>query len=333
MKTISKILLVAAAFGAMALVSCRKVDDQPKVEEATFTTPALADAAVTVEFNTTNEAQQVVVSNDAEKKVVIKDIEFTEGGYAIITKLEIPAGEAAPTAVKRGLTKAGDPVEIIEIKVYTYNKETGVYEISGFATVKVNTQTKSVEVTLTSATGAPAETQTVTAETVDNTPAPQEGTTVGNLCRKWGVDNVVVTVTGGQFGSNGAGVKLKANEEGVLSLDEVAKLLKKNNVNVPNVNLEDYGVKDINFTQNGTFLINFTKADPFTGPYTLPTDKTFSYELKGEGNYIFNAKATGTLDFQKVDGVDYCFFNVNGKIENGGDNYTTKVELTLIEKK
>ena len=318
MKTISKILLVAAAFGAMVLVSCRKEDKGPKVEEATFEAPALADAAVKVEFNTVTEAQQVVISQDAETKTIIKDIEFTEGGYAIITKKVVS-------------TKASAGDEIIEIKTYVYNEATGEYEIAGFATVKVNAQTKSVEITLTSATGAPSETQTVTAETVDNTPAPQEGTTEFNLCRKWGVVRVVVSVKGGQLDKNGVGVKLEASN-GVLKLDDVADLLKEYKVNVPNVNLADYGVKDINFTQNGTFLINFTKADSFSGPYTLPTAKSFAYELKGEGNYIFNAKATGTLDFQKVDNVDYCFFNVKGNIENGNDKYTTSVELTLIEK-
>ena len=39
-----------------------------------------------------------------------------------------------------------------------------------------------------------------------------------------------------------------------------------------------------------------------------------------------------SIDFQKVDGVDYCLFNVNGVIENGGDKYTSTVELTLVQK-
>ncbi len=318
MKTISKILLVAAAFGTMALVSCRKEDNGPKVEEATFEAPALAEAAIKVEFNTSSEVDQVVISQDANTKTVVKDIEFTEGGYAIITK-------------KIVTTKASVGDEIIEIKAYVFNEATGEYEVAGFGKVKVDAKTKSVEVTLTSASGGSSETQTVTAQTVDNSPAPQEGSTEGNLCRKWAVNRVVVSVKGGKLGKDGVGVKIDNPNNGIFELTEIDKLLKENNVNVPNVNLADYGVKDINFTQNGTFLINFSKADSFTGPYTLG-GKKFQYELKGEGNYIFNAKAEGSIDFQKVDGVDYCLFNVNGVIENGGDKYTSTVELTLVQK-
>ena len=321
MKTISKILLVAAAFGTMALVSCRKEDNGPKVEEATFEAPALADAAVKVEFNTTTVAQQVVVSEDNtnKTKLVVKDIEFTEGGYAIITKKVVA-------------TKAEVGEEIIEIKAYVYNETTGEYEIVGFGKVKVDSKTKSVEVTLTDATGAPAQTQTVTAETVDNTPA-QEGSTEANLCRKWIVKRIVVSVKGGQLGKDGVGVKIDADASGVLKLNDVDKLLKDNGVNVPDIVLTDYNIVDVNFTQAGTFFINFSKAAPFTGVYNLSGGTKFMYELKGEGNYIFNAEAEGSIEFQKVDSVDYCFCNVNGKIENGNDVYTSTVELTLAEKK
>ena len=321
MKTISKILLVAAAFGTMALVSCRKEENTPTVEDATFEAPALADAAVKVEFNTTTESQQVVVpSDDPNATIVVKDIEFTEGGYAIITKSVV--------AVKATVGE-----EIVEIKAYVYNETTGEYEIAGFGTVKINAQTKTVEVTLKNAAGGTEETKTVTATSVADTPAPQEGTMEGNLCRKWAVNRVVVSVKGGQLGKDGVGVKIDNPNNGIFELTEIDKLLKENNVNVPDINLTDYGIKDINFTQNGTFLINFKKEGlSFTGPYTLG-GKKFQYELKGEGNYIFNAKAEGSVDFQKVNNVDYCFFNVNGVIENGNDKYTSTVELTLVEKK
>lgn len=321
MKTISKILLVAAAFGTLALVSCRKEENTQKVEEATFEAPALADAAVKVEFNTTAPAKQVVVSEDktSETKVIIKDIEFTEGGYAIITKKVVS-------------TKAEVGEEIIEIKAYVYNEASGEYEVSGFGTVKVDPKTKSIEVTLTDATGAPTETQTVTAETVNNTSA-EEGSTEANLCRKWIVKRIVVSVKGGQLGKDGVGVKLDADANGTLKLDDVDKLLKDNGVNVPNIVLTDYNIVDVNFTQAGTFFINFSKAEAFTGAYNLSGGTKFKYELKGEGNYIFNAKAEGSIEFQKVDKVDYCFCNVNGQIENGNDVYTSTVELTLVEKK
>ena len=89
----------------------------------------------------------------------------------------------------------------------------------------------------------------------------------------------------------------------------------------------------MNFTQAGTFFINFSKADAFTGVYNISGGTKFKYELNGEGNYIFNAVAEGSINFQKVDNVDYCFCNVNGQIKNGNDTYTSTVELTLVEKK
>lgn len=316
MKTISKILVFVAAFGALTLVSCRK-DDTPtkKVEEAKFEAPALAQAAAKVEFNTTDNQQQVVVSAPVDGKVkVVKNIEFTEAGYAIITKTTVEV--------------KGDPAEE-EVEVLPYTLEGDVYKVPGFGTVKVNKENKSVEIALEDSTGAVQEAITVTATDVETTTPPQEGTTEFNLCRKWTVSRIVVSVKGGKLGESGAGAKLDAP----VTMANVEKQLKDAGVNVPtNLKLSDYDIVDINFTQAGTFLINFTKADPFSGSYNLNADRTFHYDLKGEGNYIFNGSADGKVDFERVDNVDYCYFHVNGKIENGSDVYTSTVELTLVEK-
>lgn len=330
MKTISKLLLVVASISTIAFVSCRKEDNTKKVEEATFETPALAQAAVKVEFNTegTGTAAAPVVTetvNGEEVQKVIKDIEFTESGYAIITK-QIVKNNAGTTS---HFTKGGDDVEE-EVTVTTYTFSNGEYDVKGFAIVKVNEQTKTVEIIVKDASGNTVETVTATAATVsDSTPA-EEGSTESNLCRAWTVDRIVVSVKGGQLGTNGVGAVLDAP----VTMANVEKQLKDNGVKVPgNVNLSDYDIVDINFTQAGTFFINFTKASTFMGVYSLSKDNTFHYDLKGEGNYIFNASADGTVDFKKIEGTDYCLFKVNGKFESGNDKYTSTVELTLKEKK
>lgn len=317
MKTITKILVFVATLGALTLVSCRKDDTETKkVEEAKFEAPVLAQAAAKVEFNTVEDNQQVVVSDEVDGKVkVVKGIEFTESGYAIITKTTVAV-------------KSDDPEEEVEVLPYTMQGD--VYVIDGFGTVKINKTDKSVEIALEDNTGNVQETITVTATDVDTTTPPAPGTTEFDLCRSWTVDRIVVSVKGGKLGEAGAGAKLDAP----VTMANVEKQLKDAGVNVPNdIKLSDYDIVDINFTKQGTFLINFTKAAPFYGPYTLNADKTFSYEFKGEGNYIFNAKADGKVDFARVNNVDYCYFSVKGEIVNGSDTYTSTVELTLKEKK
>ena len=328
MKTISKFLLIAASLCAVALVSCRKDNnEQKKVEEATFEAPAMAEAAVKVEFNTeaTGETAAPVVTETVNGKEVqkkIKDIEFTESGYAIITKIIVK-----DVATSSHATKAGDEEEDVTVTTYTFKN--GEYDVKGFAVVKVNEKTKTVEIVVKDASGNTVETVTATATTVSEGTGAEEGSAEFNLCRAWVVNRIVVGVKGGALGSNGVGAVLDAP----VKMADVEKQLKDNKVNLPaNVVLSDYDIVDINFTQAGTFFINFTKADPFTGVYSLSQNKTFHYDLKGEGNYIFNATADGNVDFKKVDGVDYCYFNINGEFEGGNDKYTTSIEITLKEK-
>lgn len=331
MKTISKFLLIAASLCAVALVSCRKDNnEQKKVEEATFEAPAMAEAAVKVQFNTeaTGAAAAPIVNENNDKGELvqkkIKDIEFTESGYAIITKVIVKGN----SGVQSHATKADDEEEEVTITTYTFKD--GEYDVKGFAIVKVNEKTKTVEIVVKDASGNTVETVTATATTVSEGTGAEEGSAEFNLCRAWVVNRIVVGVKGGALGPNGVGAVLDAP----VKMADVEKQLKDNKVNLPaNVVLSDYDIVDINFTQAGTFFINFTKAAPFTGVYSLTANKTFHYDLKGEGNYIFNATADGNVDFQKVDGVDYCYFNIKGEFEGGNVKYTTSIEITLKEKK
>lgn len=330
MKTISKILLIAASLCAVALVSCRKDDnDNKKVEKATFEAPAMAEAAVKVQFNTeaTGAAAAPIVNENNDKGELvqkkIKDIEFTESGYAIITKVIVKGNSGAQSHA----TKADEEEE--EVTVTTYTFKDGEYDVKGFAIVKVNEKTKTVEIVVKDASGNTVETVTATATTVSEPTSAEEGSTEFNLSRAWVVNRIVVSVKGGQLGSTGAGAVLDAP----VTMANVEKQLKDKGVNVPNnITLSDYDVVDINFTQAGTFFINFTKAAPFTGVYSLSANNTFEYDLKGEGNIIFSAHADGSVDFKKVDGVDYCYFKINGSFESGNDKYTTAIEITLKEK-
>jgi len=326
MKTISKILVLAVALGAMTFVSCRKGDDEKKVEEATFSKPANSQQAVVVTFNTGSPSNQVPASKLSESAdddflPVVKDVEFTNSGYAKLGVVNAP--KAVPTSTKAGVKGEEDVQYFIE--KYTYNG--GVYVIENFGSIKINGN--SIEVTIDS------ETITVTATSVDDVPETTAGSLEYNLCRAWVLDRIVISVKGGQLGKNGFGVDKKASSyaDGIISFKEIAKLLKDNNVNIPDeVELADYNIIDVNFTEFGSFIINFANADPFTGSFNLASD-TFSYKLSGtQGNSIINGEANGSVSFEKVDGVNYGYLKVNGKIESGSDKYTSVVELTLKEK-
>ena len=80
MKLFSKILFVAAAMSAVALVSCNK-DNKPSNDEPEFKAPEYVETAKKITVNN--------VVPTATKQV--KEIEFTEAGYAIITYVKTKA--------------------------------------------------------------------------------------------------------------------------------------------------------------------------------------------------------------------------------------------------
>ena len=288
MKRFSRILLVAVALFSVTLVSCNK--DNSKTEEPEFTAPANAANAKKVVVNS-------VVPGSTRQ---VKELEFTEGGYAIITYIKSKA----------------DTEEEVEVKTYTYSN--GEYTIAGFGSVKIEGN----NVTITT----PSETITVTA-TVTDTEAPQEGTVQFNLYRAWTLYDLKVSVSGGDLAA-GIGKLFTAP----VTMEKIDKWLKEQNVKVPeDIVITDYDIKDINFTKEGTILINFSKADPFKGVFSIG-GKTFEYTLNGVGNYIFNGKANGSVDFFREDNVDYCSWVVKGKIENGNKSYNSEIELTLKQK-
>ena len=288
MKRFSRILLVAVALFSVTLVSCNK--DNSKTEEPEFTAPANAANAKKVVVNS-------VVPGSTRQ---VKELEFTEGGYAIITYIKSKA----------------DTEEEVEVKTYTYSN--GEYTIAGFGSVKIEGN----NVTITT----PEETITVTA-TVTDTAAPQEGSIQFNLYRAWTLYDLKVSVSGGDLPA-GIGKLFTAP----VTMEKIDKWLKEQNVKVPeDIVITNYDVKDVNFTKEGTILINFTKAEPFKGEFNL-SGKNFSYVLNGVGNYIFNGQASGTVDFFRENNVDYCSWSVTGKIENGSKTYNSEIELTLKQK-
>lgn len=288
MKRFSRILLVAVALFSVTLVSCNK--DNSKTEEPEFTAPANAANAKKVVVNS-------VVPGSTRQ---VKELEFTEGGYAIITYIKSKA----------------DTEEEVEVKTYTYSN--GEYTIAGFGSVKIEGN----NVTITT----PEETITVTA-TVTDTATPQEGSIQFNLYRAWTLYDLKVSVSGGDLPA-GIGKLFTAP----VTMEKIDKWLKEQNVKVPeDIVITNYDVKDVNFTKEGTILINFTKAEPFKGEFNL-SGKNFSYVLNGVGNYIFNGQASGTVDFFRENNVDYCSWSVTGKIENGNKTYNSEIELTLKQK-
>ena len=291
MKLYSKILFVAAAMCAVTLVSCNK-EKGGETEEAEFKAPEFVDAA-----------KKIVVSDvvpTAEKQV--KEIEFTEGGYAIITYVK---------------TKA-DTEE--EVEVLPYTVQNSEYNIPGFGKVKIEGN----NVTITTDAGA---TVTVTA-TVTDTETPQEGTTEFNLYRAWVLYDLKVSVSGGDL-KTGVG-KLFTYP---VTMAKIDSWLKEQKVSVPDdVTITDYDVKDISFTKEGTILVNFSKADPFVGVFKL-NGKNFHYDLKGGvSNYVFNGSADGSVDFYREDNVDYCAWTILGEIKNGNKTYKSEIDFTLKEK-
>lgn len=328
-------MAIVAALGAIAFVSCRNENGTEHAKaEANLGTAPLAEQAVLLAFDT-----QAPSNDDPDNRVVIPGgVEAFGGDAPIDDNVEevLEKGEFSNSGYFFGntvfveKTKAGSvPEGRTIVEPYTYKD--GVYVIENFGTIKIVDNKIVVTLMVKKDGETKPVTYEVTPEEVNKAANKNEaGSIAFNLCRKWTVDRIVVSVKGGKLGETGVGIK----KDAPIKLDEVAKMLEDQKVNIPkNINLSDYDIVDINFTEFGTFNVNFTKADPFKGVFTLKS-KDFEYKLSGgQGNYLINGEAKGNVDFYSIDNVNFCQCNISGKIENGSDVYTSSVELTLKELK
>ncbi|MBQ9309954.1 MAG: hypothetical protein IJ222_03735 [Bacteroidales bacterium] len=306
MKKFSKLFLVLAAACTVSAVSCKK-DNGGSTNGTTddFSDVVAEYAAQAQKIDLPTETDQVITTNDGAK---VKTIEFTESGYAIITKL-VPVKVRADEDVTYE--------EVVFVTTFTVNGTT--YTVDGFGTVTVSTSngTTTVSVTATSTGGdnAVSESVEVPAENVT------ASTSTNDLFKSWKIYVTEVSAKGGSLGNNAVEKKFTGTSAG--SLDEIAVWLKDKGVKFDE-QINGYVIESVTLTDAGTFLVKFNKQEPYKGDFKL-SGKNFSYKFEGEGNSVLNGEANGTVEVK--DGV--CTLLLNGTVKNGSDTYTTVIKLTL----
>ena len=301
MKLYLKTILVVAALSTAVFVSCNKNND-PYGDDDNYVAqpveaPTYADQAVVVDLSAAP-----VTTNKGDK---IKSIEFTESGYAIITKES--SSQVAPSA----FTKASDNDESTTVTTYTFSN--GVYDVLGFGKVEI----KGATVTIT-ATGtgddAPSENYNGAAEI-------NSGNSTNDVYSSWKIYSTNVVV-------KGSGVSVDHLFEGskAASLYEMAKYINEKKHVIEADDFKSYDIESVTLTKNGTFLVKFKGAKPYVGSYNL-SGKSFSYKLDVEGNFALNAEANGSIEIDKTSNL--CVLDINGKFTYNNDSYTTKITLKL----
>lgn len=292
MKTIYKLLLVVAALSATVFVSCKK--DDPYKDDDTYVakaveTPEYADAIKVVDLS------KVATPVTTKKGDIVKSIEFTESGYAIITKESTKADSDVTTTVT------------------TYTFAAGVYKVAGFGDIKID----GAKITITAASGNDAPAEDVEVEATVTTPSAANS----DFYSSWKIYSTNVVV-------NGEGVKVDHIFEGskAASLYEMAKYINEKKQVIEADDFKGYVIESVTLTKNGTFLVKFQGADPYVGDFSLSGNK-FSYKLDVEGNFALNAEANGTINIDKDSNL--CILDINGSFKYNNDSYTTKVTLKL----
>ena len=242
-------LLFIAVLAVAAVTSCRK-DDSVKENIVVLETPAYAQIAAKYTFD-----EPVAVG-----EALVKSIEFTESGYAIITKL-VP------------VTKADiEYVEVTEIVPYSVSEQ-GTYQVESVGEVVP------AEGSLVIAEQSYPATVEVASEEVDNT----------DIYRTWTVDAVDISVR-----KDGESVGIgKVFRHG--NLDLIADWVIEKGYDISDI--DGYNIVDVTLTKLGTLLVNFEKSEPFTASITIK-DGAFSYYSNQIGNFLLNAEATGTVEIK-----------------------------------
>ena len=223
----------------------------------------------------------------------LRTADFTESGYAIV----IGSDDV--------LSKALGSNEKVLVSKYTFKDD--VYTVADLGTFSVNGNKVSFNFGTTSGE--------LTAKVTPGNTATGD---LKKLARAWKVKTTIVSVSGGTL------AKPFGKKYNGCNLDEIVVDAKNYGVKVTN-DIKGYNVKNVIFTQAGTVTFIFADAKPYTGDFNL-SNGNFSYSLVTEGNDLINATGKGTAKF--VDAT--CELKIDGSFVNGNDNYTTKLEFTLI---
>ncbi|MBR5925521.1 MAG: hypothetical protein IKZ60_08650 [Bacteroidales bacterium] len=288
-------LFTVVAIASALLVSCNKNNtDKPKQEPVPYEAPAYADVAATVTF----EDDAVVTKGGA----VVKSIEFTEAGYAIIIKEAVKSDDGS------------------NVVVTTYTFEQGVYKILGFGNVEI----KSGKATITAVAdndNAPSTEGQVNATV---TTGSTTGADKSYFCA-WEIMTTNIKVDGPGIGFD----KLFKDPAVASDLEAIANYVNEKKKVIDADEFKGYKIESVSITQEGSILVKFANGVNYYGDFKL-TSKTFTYELDIEGNFMFSAKANGKIDFNEETNI--LTLVVNGTFKYNSDTYTSAVTLTFKQK-
>ena len=286
-------LFTFVALASVLLVSCDKNEPNKKNQEPVpYETPAYVEVATKVVF-------EAATAPETKGGEVIKSIEFTEAGYAIILKDKVKADDGTNATVT------------------TYTYEAGVYKVLGFGNVEI----KSGKVTITQTTGddAPA------ADYQGDATVTTGNSTDKDLYCAWEIMTTNIKVDGPGIGFD----KLFNNAAQASDLYEIAKYVNEKKKVIDADDFKGYKVESISVTDAGTIMVKFANGKSYVGDIKL-TSKTFTYKLDIESNFMFSAEANGKIDLDSETNI--LTLTVNGTFKYNNDSYTSAVTLTLKQK-
>ncbi|MBR4595863.1 MAG: hypothetical protein IKO31_04005 [Bacteroidales bacterium] len=213
----------------------------------------------------TENAKKITIKEGTAKDKGLKEIEFTDGGRYIVTRLK---------------TKADNDTEVL---TGTYTLENLVYILQNFGSVSFD-GSGNVTIKLTGG-------ETVTATYQEENKNP-ESDFINSIAHTWKIDKVDISVVadGKNIGFVKDGCDLEQIGKEIINQAKTLGV----NVNVNVDKLKGYNVKSLSFTSSNTFIVEFTGADPFKANVSGININSykFTYELEvGYDNEILNAEA------------------------------------------
>jgi len=281
-----KVFILALTAFMILPVSCNKTQDEKQNQ---LDPPATKELAQTIRFNTPVEIGALSINS----------IELTEASRYIIEYNQTKADWGA------------------SILYGTYSFANNIFSLQGFGNLQLSGNI--VTISPSAAGSGPV-------EVVANiNPTTTTTETSSNACRNWEIGQIILGLSGGEFGQAGIekifknGIDMKeigewASEYFPISQEDLATIA-------------PYSVKEICMAGSGSFVLAFKSADPFYGSYTL-SGSNFSYTLSEDDiPFISGGKVSGSIEFTGTT----CKIEATATAVYEQEKYDATLEMELHE--
>lgn len=296
--------LLALACILPFLTSCKKDDDDKKLDAPEMKTLALQDKALSISFKSAEAPYEEVV--------------LTETGKAIITvrpQAEAPAtrGLLLPDYIYGTYTVKGD--------VYTIYDDEGNFVCHLQMITGEDNLITSTKLFFSSSV---SDAVTYVVEVVGKV---SDSNLTQDLCRDWTIRYTHITLDGDVKASK---VFEAPDASSFNAIIDYAKSKANFNEAIPS----DMAITDIMFTQTGTFVILFKNGKIFVGTWKWKNEKEGELDYVWDGNQHIYSYESGkaTFDLQTYKKVTYYTLTLSATIKDAGKTYNLSIAFNLEEK-